>query len=87
MATRRNTTRKAATVDVNVDDVVNHDTGETTDEATPTSNRKYMSHANCTHARQGEAGKIARAKCRRDIRAWLAAEAEFLANENVEVAV
>lgn len=48
--------------------------------------RKYFSHANCTHARKGEAGKAARATCRRDIRAWLAAEAAFLA-EGVDIAV
>lgn len=43
--------------------------------------RKYFSHANCDHARKGEAGKAARAQCRRAIRNYLAAEAEFLATE------
>lgn len=86
---RRNTkVAKDLVLDTN-DDVLDHDTGVTaddvTEEATPA--RKYMSHANCTHARKGEAGKAARAACRRSIRAWLNAEAEFLAEENVNIAV
>ena len=54
-------------------------------DAPPANNRKYFSHANCSHPRKGEAGKAARAKCRADIRKWLAAEEE--ANAPVDVAV
>lgn len=52
-------------------------------KAAPT--RKYFSHANCDHARSGEAGKKARAACRAQHRAYLAAEAEYLKTANVAV--
>lgn len=86
--TARRTTRKAATVDIDVpDEAVIADAPIVIEEApaAPANNRKYFSHANCTHARKGDAGKAARAKCRADIRKWLAAEAEH--NDEVAVAV
>lgn len=85
-ATRtRRTTRKAVDTEVSVpEDLVLDDTpvivADAPVVAPPVSNRKYMSHANCTHARKGEAGKLARAACRKAIRSYLAAEQEFLAN-------
>ena len=88
--TARRTTRKATTVDVEVpEEPVINDAPETIDAApaTPATNRKYFSHANCDHARKGEAGKAARAKCRAGIRAYLKAEAEWKESLTVDVAV
>lgn len=97
--TARRTSRKAANVDISTDDldldaIVTVPTeadpvmeDEPTVEApAPSTARKYMSHANCTHARKGEAGKVARAQCRRDIKAWLKAELDYV-NELSDVAV
>ena len=94
--TARRTTRKAVSTDiiipaednlpeVNVTrDVVMTDgvTGEIVVADTAPKARKYMSHENCDHARKGEAGKAARQVCRRNHRAWFAAEAEFLASHD-----
>jgi hypothetical protein len=89
MATRRNT---KMTDDVELPDEIElPDLEEVTiedelDEEVPAPPaRKYFSHANCDHARKGEAGKAARAACRKAIRQWLAAEAEYGADEDVEV--
>lgn len=81
-ATRtRRTTRKAVDTDIVPEDLVLDDTPViVADAPAPATNRKYMSHANCTHARKGEAGKLARAACRKAIRSYLAAEQDFLAN-------
>jgi broad specificity phosphatase PhoE len=87
----RKTTKPVAEIDVDLDDLVTEaldnadaveleeDATDDTPEAAPA--RKYFSHANCDHARKGDAGKTARAACRRAIRAWLAAKAEFDAEE------
>ena len=80
MAARRN--RKAAEIDVKLDDL-EPNTDVIVEDVPEEPKRKYFSHANCDHARKGDVGKAARAQCRRNIRAWLAAEAEFL-NENAE---
>ena len=90
--TARRTTRKAATVDIDVPDEAVIDDApiviDNTEVAAPaTPNRKYFSHANCDHARKGEAGKAARAKCRAGIRAYLKAEAEWKESLAVDVAV
>ena len=82
--TARRTTRKAATVDVEVPE---EPVIESPVIDTPASNRKYFSHANCDHPRKGEAGKAARAKCRAGIRAYLKAEAEWKESLSVDVAV
>ena len=58
--------------------VFDHETGR---------RNRYMSHANCGHATKGEAGKRARAACRRTITAWLNAEAEYLESANDDVSV
>ena len=87
--TARRTTRKAASTDVIIpaDDDVTRDVVMTDAVPAPPA-RKYMSHENCDHARQGEAGKAARQVCRRNHRAWFAAEAEWLAaNESASIAV
>ena len=85
--TARRTTRKAATVDIAVDDAPIITPPVVTEEVVATA-RKYMSHENCDHARKGEAGKAARQVCRRNHRAWFAAEAEWLAaNESASIAV
>ena len=89
--TARRTTRKAATADiiipatedlpeVNVTRDVKIVDGEIVVADTKPA-RKYMSHENCDHARKGEAGKAARQVCRRNHRAWFAAEAEWLASQ------
>lgn len=92
--TARRTTRKAVSTDiiipatedlpeVNVTrdvKIVDGETGETIVGDTKPA-RKYMSHENCDHARKGEAGKAARQVCRRNHRAWFAAEAEWLASQ------
>jgi hypothetical protein len=52
------------------------------DDAPAAPSRKYMSHENCDHPRKGDAGKAARAACRRKHRAWFAAEAAFLAESH-----
>ena len=78
MAARRNTKNIVSDIDL-VEAPVEND-------APPA--RKYFSHANCDHARKGEAGKAARATCRRAHRAWFTAEAEYLASqESVDSAV
>ena len=85
--TARRTTRKAASTDVIIpaDDDVTRDVVMTDAVPAPT---KYMSHENCDHARKGEAGKAARQVCRRNHRAWFAAEAAYLESLNeVPVAV
>lgn len=90
-ATRtRRTTRKAVDTDIVPEDLVLDDTpvivADAPVVAPPVSNRKYFSHANCDHARQGEAGKKARAACRAAHRAYLAAEADHIASlSNVAV--
>ena len=84
--TARRTTRKAATADIIIP--ATEDLPEVnvtrdvvmTDGVAPKA-RKYMSHENCDHARKGEAGKAARQVCRRNHRAWFAAEAEWLASQ------
>ena len=76
---RRSTKAEAPSIDVELDAEVN-------DDAPKVPARKYFSHSNCDHARKGEAGKAARAACRRSIRSWLKAEAEYL-EEAVPVAV
>lgn len=81
--TARRTTRKAATVDVAVDDapIITESVATVIETPVPApAGRKYMSHENCDHERKGEAGKAARQACRRAHRAWFAAEAEFLAS-------
>ena len=92
--TARRTTRKAVSTDiiipatedlpeVNVTrdvKIVDGETGEIVVADTKPA-RKYMSHENCDHARKGEAGKAARQVCRRNHRAWFAAEAEWLASQ------
>ena len=89
--TARRTTRKAATADIIVDDAPI--VSETIDALTDVQElakpaRKYMSHEGCDHARKGEAGKAARQVCRRNHRAWFAAEAEWLASqESASIAV
>lgn len=73
-------TRKTATVEIElptVEDVIENTDDVTTVDVPPA--RKYFSHANCEHATKGDAGKAARAMCRRNVRAWLNAEAEYLA--------
>ena len=88
--TARRTTRKAATVDIEVpEEPVINDAPIVIEEApaAPATNRKYFSHANCSHPRKGEAGKAARAKCRAGIRAYLKAEAEWKESLTVDVAV
>ena len=76
----RTRTRKAVVADIDVPD------DDNTPVVTGTApNRKYMSHANCDHPRKGEEGKAARAQCRRAHRAYLAAEAEFLAGTPIAV--
>ena len=93
--TARRTTRKAATADIIVDDApIVSETIDATEVALTDVQelakpaRKYMSHENCDHARKGEAGKAARQVCRRNHRAWFAAEAEWLAaNESASIAV
>jgi hypothetical protein len=72
----RRTSTKA--IEVNTDIELDNEPEETTD------NRKYMSHNGHGHAQKGEAGKKARAACRRAHRAWFAAEAEFLASQEKE---
>ena len=94
--TARRTTRKAVSTDiiipedlpeVNVTRDVKIVDGEIVVADTKPA-RKYMSHENCDHARKGEAGKAARQVCRRNHRAWFAAEAEWLAaNESASIAV
>lgn len=81
--TARRTTRKAATADIIVDDapIVSETIDATDVQELAKPARKYMSHENCDHARKGEAGKAARQVCRRNHRAWFAAEAEFLASQ------
>ena len=92
--TARRTTRKAATADVTVteDPIAVFDAIVASPEAVAVLNtpvetppapkaRKYMSHEGCDHARKGEAGKAARQVCRRNHRAWFAAEAEWLASQ------
>lgn len=79
MATR---TRTKAAVDINLDDVPDAPIDAVTEFAPP---RKYMSHEHCGHARKGEAGKNARANCRRAHRAWFAAEIEYMASLDVAV--
>jgi hypothetical protein len=81
--TARRTRKTAPVADVVVDDAPVSDDVNTNDDATPA--RKYFSHANCTHARKGEEGKVARATCRRNIRAWLKAEEEFNSSNNDEL--
>ena len=89
--TARRTTRKAVSTDiiipatedlpeVNVTRDVKIVDGEIVVADTKPA-RKYMSHENCDHARKGEAGKAARQVCRRNHRAWFAAEAEWLASQ------
>ena len=90
--TARRTTRKAATADIAVPEdtatVVPEPTTVVVNDTPSKPARKYMSHENCDHARQGEAGKAARQVCRRNHRAWFAAEAEWLAaNESASIAV
>lgn len=81
-ATRtRRTTRKAVDTDIVPEDL-NLDDTPVIVAPEPAPNRKYMSHANCTHARKGEAGKLARAACRKAIRSYLAAEQEFLSGQS-----
>ena len=72
MAARRNTKNLVSDIDIVEEAPVEND-------APPA--RKYFSHANCDHARKGEAGKAARATCRRAHRAWFTAEAEYLASQ------
>ena len=84
--TARRTTRKTVSADIAVEDTATivPDTApviESPDAVPAPSNRKYMSHENCDHARKGEAGKAARQVCRRNHRAWFAAEAEWLASQ------
>ena len=74
MAARRNTKNIVSDIDL-VEAPVEADSS-----AAPPA-RKYFSHANCDHARKGEAGKAARATCRRAHRAWFTAEAEYLASQ------
>lgn len=85
---RRRTTKPATkpAADIDLDDVSDATPVVNDTPAAPSTARKYFSHANCDHARSGEAGKAARATCRRNIRAWLAAEAEHLASD-VDIAV
>lgn len=78
MAATRTRAKKPVTADVALDEA------PVTVAAPPA--RKYFSHANCDHARQGEAGKAARAACRNAHKAWLKAEAEFL-GQDVAIAV
>lgn len=99
MTARKSRSTKVAELDVNLEDLddtsaeiaqdamaLEDDADDETPEPAPA--RKYFSHANCDHARKGEAGKAARAACRRAIRSYLAAEAEFLAEDSdVNVAV
>lgn len=87
--TARRTTRKAATADVAVEEPINVEPTPVPEEVVAKApTRKYMSHENCDHARKGEAGKAARQVCRRNHRAWFAAEAEWLAaNESASIAV
>ena len=86
MTARRTSTRKAAVTEIAVDDdpiIVADDVIQESapQDAVPApKNRKYMSHEGCDHARKGEAGKAARQVCRRNHRAWFAAEAEYLAS-------
>jgi hypothetical protein len=87
MATRRNTTtRKAPVADVTVDDMPSVDDVTTEgceiETPPPATKRRYLSHENCDHDRKGDAGKIARAKCRKALREMVAA-----ASEEVAVAV
>ena len=97
--TARRTTRKAVSTDIIIPEdlpevnvtrdvkIVDGETGEIVVADTKPA-RKYMSHENCDHARKGEAGKAARQVCRRNHRAWFAAEAEWLAaNESASIAV
>ena len=74
MATR---TRKAVSKEI----VVPEGEGEVQEKVEETKGRKYMSHEHCGHARKGEAGKAARAACRRAHRAWFAAELEWFASD------
>ena len=75
MAPTRTRSKKAEILeDINLDDIEEVEEVEDEEQAAPA--RKYFSHANCDHARKGEAGKAARAACRRAIRTWLAAEAD-----------
>lgn len=95
MATRTRTT-KAPSVDVTVDEEtpsVQEVLDSIVDVETPaepvvvtTSSRKYFSHENCEHARKGDAGKAARAACRRSIRSWIAAKEEWEASLKVDEA-
>lgn len=79
--TRKPRSTKPVVADIDVaDEPIIADDVDTNDDDVELESpkaRKYFSHANCTHARKGEAGKVARATCRRDIRAWLKAEEEF----------
>lgn len=78
MATRTRRTTKAASLEIDVPDTeVSEPNIDNAVDVTPSPKRKYFSHENCSHARKGDAGKAARAQCRRAIRSWLAAEAEF----------
>lgn len=92
MTARRNTKPKAEpTIDIDLEDLpVDNDVPEPivedVEDDAPAKARKYFSHANCDHARKGEAGKAARATCRRNIRAWLKAEAEA-AGEVIEESI
>ena len=85
--TARRTTRKAVSTDIIIpatEDLpeVNVTRDVVMVDAVPAPPaRKYMSHENCDHARMGEAGKAARQVCRRNHRAWFAAEAEWLASQ------
>ena len=77
MAARRSTKKP---VSADIDLIEEEPKNDAPDAKAPS--RKYFSHANCDHARKGEAGKAARATCRRNHRAWFAAEAEYLASVN-----
>ena len=88
--TARRSTRKAPSIDVDLDLDTNVElpdlpvAGEeivTVDDVDAKPARKYMSHEHCGHARKGEAGKVARATCRRVHRAWFAAELEWFATD------
>jgi hypothetical protein len=80
--TARTRNRKPAVVDVVVPD--DNTPAPSVIDSTPSNanvGRKYMSHEHCGHARKGEAGKNARANCRRAYHAWFTAESEFFATD------
>lgn len=72
MTARR--TRKAPEANIDVTEEIESSPIEVCEIEKP--KRKYLDHSNCDHPRTGEAGKLARAKCRKALRDMVAQESE-----------